>query len=150
MPRNHAETRRHDRRWLTRALLLLTLAGGCSRAEVGSVAGKVTLDGQPVPEGTVVFQDTARGISVNASLQPDGTYVARTYDKAGLPPGSYQVAVAPRTIGSGETPLVEAPATATPPPVTAIPAKYHNPATSGLTATVKAGSNPPFDFALTR
>jgi hypothetical protein len=130
-------------------LVGLVLAGGCSRANVGHLAGRVTLDGQPMREGTIVFQDLTRGISVNATLQPDGTYVARTYDRDGLPPGSYQVAITPRKFGDGQTPLVEAPPTQAAPPVTAIPAKYQDVATSGLTATIQAGSNPAFNFALT-
>ena len=82
------------------------------------------------------------------ALQSDGSYVARTHDLAGLPPGTYQVAITPRTFGDGETPLIEGPPSARAPPPTAIPAKYQDVATSGLTATVKAGANPAFDFPL--
>lgn len=133
---------------LARWLPGLVLAGGCSGGDIGHVAGKVTLDGQPVSQGAVVFQDTARGISVNAPLQSDGTYVARTHDQPGLPPGTYQVAITSRTFGNGETPLLEGPPTATAPPPTVIPPQYQDVTTSGLTATVQAGSNPPFDFSL--
>ena len=148
MELHHAKIALGNCGWLSRMLLVLALAGGCSRANVGHVAGRVTLDGQPVREGTIVFQDLARGISVNATLQPDGTYVARTYDLDGLPPGSYQVAITPRKFGDGQTPLVEAPPTQAAPTVTAIPAKYQDVASSGLTATVQPGSNPAFNFAL--
>ena len=89
--------------------------GRLFRGDIGRVAGKVTLDGQPLRQGAVVFQDTARGISVNAPLQSDGTYVARTHDQAGLPPGTYQVAITPRTFGDGETPLIEGPPSRPPP-----------------------------------
>jgi hypothetical protein len=143
MPLQNANVRRWFRSWL----VVLAVASGCAPANVGRVAGKVTLDGQPVQEGTVVFQDLARGLSVNADLQADGTYVVRTYNLAGLPPGSYHVAVTPRKFGSGEVPLVQAPGA---PPPTVIPPKYQDAATSGLTAAIKAGRNPPFDFALQR
>jgi hypothetical protein len=131
-------------------ILVLLLAVGCSGGGVGRVAGQVTLDGQPLDQGAVVFQDTTRGISVNAALQRDGSYVARTHDQAGLPPGTYQVAIAARTFGTGEAPLIAGPPSATAPPPSVIPAKYQDVATSGLSVTVKPGANPPFNFALTR
>jgi len=116
---------------------------------VGYVRGKVTLGGQPIPHGSVVFEDAQRGIAVFAPLMPDGTYHAITYDKAGLPAGAYRVAITSNTIGTGESPLV-APVTSPPPipPGPAIPEKYTNSQTSGLTIEVQAGKNAPFDFEL--
>lgn len=132
------------------ATLALVMLWGCSRSDVGRVTGKVTLDGQPLSQGTVVFEDAAKGISVNAELRSDGSYEARTYDKAGLPPGSYQVAVTPRTLGSGETPLIAGPPSAEVPPESPIPAKYRDVKTSGLTVTVVGGASKPFNIELKR
>lgn len=127
-------------------LLGMLVTAGCSNPTVGTVAGKVTLGGQPLAEGSVVFEDRMAGISVQAPLASDGTYTVRTYDRDGLPPGAYQVAVTPTVASDGETPLaIEG---KDPPPPSPIPAKYRSVKTSGLTATVKAGDNPPFDFDL--
>ncbi len=145
MTHNHRPTATR----LTALMLTATLlAAGCSDSNVGRVAGKVTLGGQPLSEGSVLFEDKAAGISVNASLGSDGSYTAKTFDKAGLPPGTYQVAVTPRTFGDGEPPLVGEPVAQTETPPSSIPEKYRNVATSGLTATVEPGDNGPFDFDL--
>ncbi len=124
---------------------------GCGGPEVGRVEGQVTLDGQPLTGAVIVFEDATRGISVNAELNADGSYNARTFDKPGLPPGSYSVAIRPGSFASGETPLAGEGATgaggnANTSPV---PGRYHSPKPSGLTATVVVGDNPPIDFALT-
>jgi hypothetical protein len=124
------------------------LVGGCGGGDVGEVSGKVTLGGQPLTEGVVVFENAAAGISVNATLGPDGTYTAKTYDRNGLPPGTYQVAVKPVSIGDGETPLASDPSQAPGAAKSAIPEKYHSTKTSELSVTVAAGENPPFDFDL--
>jgi hypothetical protein len=128
-------------------LLVSLLAAGCgSSPSIGTVSGRVTLDDTPVSDATIAFEDAKSGVSVNASLAGDGTFTIRTHDKAGLPPGEYRVAVRPGTFSTGDAPLVAPPmpmAAKTP-----IPAKYHSSATSGLTATVKAGANPPYEFPL--
>ena len=124
-------------------------AVGCSQPEVGVVQGRVTLDGQPLSSGSVVFEDASRGISVNAAIAADGTFSARTYDKPGLPPGHYIVAIRPGSVGSGEAPLVgDADPDATP-SQSEIPLRYRSVKTSELTADVELGDNPPFNFALT-
>ena len=125
------------------------LAVGCSPSDVGHVQGKVTVGGQPLPHGSVVFEDAARGIAVFAPLQTDGSYRALTYDKRGLPAGNYRVAITPNVIGTGESPLV-APLKPPPPPPPgpSIPEKYTDAQTSGLTIQVQPGKNQPFDFEL--
>jgi hypothetical protein len=132
---------------LTILLATALLVAGCGPgANVGTVSGRVTLDGTPVSDATIAFENAKSGVSVNASLAADGTFTVRTFDKPGLPPGDYRVAVRPGTFSTGEAPLVAPPrpmAAKTP-----IPAKYHNAATSELTATVKVGSNSPYEFAL--
>ena len=134
----------------TAALLaaVLFLSAGCSGPETGRVAGKVTLGGTAVTKGSIAFEDAAAGVSVNASLQSDGSYVVRTHDRDGLPPGTYKVAVTPSTFGDGEVPLVTDPSAKAASPQSEIPQKYRSTATSGLTATVKAGDNEPFNFDL--
>jgi len=142
----------HDRcspRGLTGVLGLLVLLGGCSKHdEVGLVHGKVTLGGQPLTQGSGLIENRTKGISLLAPLSADGTYTARTYEQNGLPPGTYQVAITPNVAAETDAPLVQQP---TPEGKTegAIPAKYRRVATSGLSVTVQAGDNPPFDFNLT-
>jgi hypothetical protein len=121
---------------------------GCGKADIARVAGRVTLDGQPLSGAQIVFEDAARGVSVNAQLSADGQYTARTYDKEGLPPGTYQIAVRPGQFGTGEAPLADAVLTSQPVSST-IPERYRSAATSGLSVVVAAGDNPPQNFALT-
>lgn len=126
----------------------LLLVAGCSGPDIGHVSGKVTVGGQPLTEGSVVFEDAAAGISVNAPLESDGTYTVKTFDRDGLPPGSYRVAITPSTFGDGETPLVTDGADQAAGPVSTIPERYRSPGTSRLIAEVKPGDNPPFNFDL--
>jgi hypothetical protein len=73
-----------------------------------------------------------------ASLRPDGAYEVATAKGAGLPMGTYRVAITPPRV---DMPL--GPMTALPKPQSYpnIPPKYHDPSTSGLTVTIKAGDN---------
>ena len=131
------------------AIALATLTFGCGKPEVGIVQGRVTLDGQPVTGGSIVFEDASRGISVNANLAADGTFTAQTYDKPGLPPGHYAVAIRPSAVGTGDAPLVgDADPTANA-PQSLIPERYRGVKTSELSADVQLGENPPFNFSLT-
>jgi hypothetical protein len=71
--------------------VLLVLAqivnAGCSKAPYSTspVKGVVTLDGQPLGEGKVMFTPVAQGDSAKAGkagfgpLNPDGTFVVSTY-----------------------------------------------------------------------
>src|SRR5213078_1014364 len=95
-------------------LLLSLLAGvaGCSAKSLGTAKGKVTLDGQPVSKGSVLFLSDDGTRTVMNSLAADGTFEMRTHEGAGLPPGKYFVAVSPSQIGSGATPLAIDPAKA--------------------------------------
>ncbi len=134
---------------ITAVLLLgcVAIASGCGAPPVGTVSGKVSYKDAPVSEGAVIFQNADGTVSMSANLGTDGAYTVTSADRNGLPPGEYKVAVSPSKIGSGETPLAIAPGEAPPPPP-AIPAKYHSIETSDLTASVKAGDNPPFNFTL--
>ena len=147
---NRKHSFRRTSRLLAPALLLaaMLLPAGCSGPETGHVAGNVTIGGEALTQGSIVFEDTAAGVSVNAGLQDDGSYLVKTHDRDGLPPGTYKVAVTPSTFGDGEVPLVTDPSAQAPGPTSEIPQKYRSTATSELTATVEAGDNEPFNFDL--
>jgi hypothetical protein len=123
---------------LMAAAILAVAALGCSRGEVrGRIVGKVTFQGQPVPEGRVYFSDSGRGINMGAKLKEDGSYEVLTAQGAGLPLGDYTVWVTP-------PPPVPTPISAPPQPANSydnIPQKYRNAQTSGLKLTVKEGQN---------
>lgn len=128
----------YDAFGLTAAAILAVAALGCSRGEVrGRIVGKVTFQGQPVPEGRVFFSDSARGINMGAKLKEDGSYEVLTAQGAGLSPGDYLVWVTP-------PPPVPAPVNARPEPAKSydnIPPQYRTTQTSRLKLTVKEGEN---------
>jgi hypothetical protein len=77
-------------------------AGGCGdRSGVGRtvpVVGRVTVDGQPVPAGTVSFRPDASKGNPSAhepfgEIDAQGNYKLFTGKKEGAPPGWYRVAV---------------------------------------------------------
>ena len=108
------------------------------------VSGKVTLDGKPLPRGTVVFHadNAAQGY---AEIRSDGSYRVKTGDQRGLMPGTYRVTItAYKTLPSTAADDPEEPV-----PDLLTPPRYNKPDTSGLVAEVQPGSNS-FDFSLTR
>lgn len=115
---------------------------GCSGSAgpvVGSVAGKVTLDGAAYGEGRVEMRDPVSSIVGGAELKPDGTFQVVT-PEGGLRTGTYDVVVLPPPIPSLDP--IEAAKGAKPPTDTSkIPAKYRDYKTSGIKATVVKGSN---------
>jgi hypothetical protein len=138
------------RSWL--GLLLaagLLCETGCSSKEVahwGTAAGKVQIHGQPLTEGTIIYANTALGVSRMAPIQHDGSYEERSIGFAGLPVGKYGVAITTIPISKGDFVPVAKPSPQS--LVSKVPKKYHVVATSGLTAEVKEGQNRPFDFNL--
>jgi hypothetical protein len=111
---------------------------GCQREPtLGIVAGKVTLNGTPVSQGRISFNDASQGIFMTADLRPDGSYEIVRAEGRGLPPGTYRVAIAPPAI---DLPVGSSSA-APPQPPSAIPAKYQDVATSGLELSVQPEAN---------
>jgi hypothetical protein len=138
---------------------LLVISGvifgqGCGKADAprGIVRGHVTFQQKPLTESAnVVFSNVETGIAMMTPLASDGSYEVKTNKGNGLPPGDYQVAITPLPVASADQPEFFTPSAADtkPQPIkTAIPARYQKAATSKLTATVKVGDNPPFDFDL--
>jgi hypothetical protein len=70
-------------------LPLLLLATSCGGR--GDVSGKVTLDGKPLPAGTIVFQNGKKP-AVSADIK-DGGYTA-----TGVPAGDVKVAVETKSV----------------------------------------------------
>jgi hypothetical protein len=132
------------------ALALACLAGCSSNgaAEHGTVEGTVTIAGKPLSKGSISFENPQTGVSLMSNLGPDGSFRLQNVDGPGLPAGLYQVAISPSAISSGETPLAGTAAPAATEPAATVPEKYRSAATSGLTADVKAGDNPKFEFNL--
>jgi hypothetical protein len=118
------------------------------------VDGKITVDGKPVTGGRVFFR-AADGKVAMAYISSEGNYHA-----IDVPAGTLKVNVTPPTRmetdkmrrGKGKKPnapeTLEAPEL---PPGTSsvfIPQKYQDPESSGLTCTVKSGTNT-FDIEMT-
>jgi hypothetical protein len=71
---------------------LLGTAGGCGGSNRAAVKGKITIDGVPLPEGTIDFVpvDKSTGNTAGARVEK-GDYAIRA--EQGLFPGEYQVQV---------------------------------------------------------
>ena len=128
------------RGWLARVSLvgLLCLAsGGCGRSDWGYVEGVVTLHGEAVGPGTLVFEpvDSEQGRSAMAHFGEDGRYALKSAgNETGAPSGEYRVVV--HAQGEGDFGDEQA----GPPGEPSIPPRYLGYG-AGLTATVEAGSN---------
>ena len=135
-------TRRNATTLLTVALSMLLL-GGCGRGMPAHVAGRVTLDGQPLDVGTVAFHPTGDGTTVASVVDARGNYALQTGLTDGLLPGEYRVTVT--AVSNPPSP------TATAEEIAALfltPRRYSDPATSGIICVVEKGSTT-FDISLT-
>jgi hypothetical protein len=117
--------------------------------ETGTITGKVTFRGKPLPGGTIAFHPS-RGKPLVGKIRPDGTYTVKD-----VPVGKVRVTVETESVrpkpkvpssippGSGE-PI---PKRGKEPKYARIPDKYAKPETSGLTCDVRGG-NQTLDLAL--
>ena len=117
------------------SLALFALALGSCRTGgpmLYPASGKVLFNGQPPVGATVVFIPNGAGPKPSGLVGDDGRYQLSTYPHGpGAPAGDYAVVVTlypPDARGQDN-------------PKNQLPAKYADPATSGLTRTVKAGAN---------
>jgi hypothetical protein len=125
--------------------VLFALAG-CGGSGLATVEGKVTVDGRPVSGGRVTFRSADGKSTVLAKIALDGSY--RAVD---VPCDAMKVAVAgldkferirlQRGVKGKRTSDSEARAAAIE-SSPKIPEKYKDPDASGLTFTVKSGTNP--------
>lgn len=125
-------------------LILPGCGGGPDLPPVADVSGVVTIDGKPLPRGTIQFvpdesQGTA-GATAVGTIDPQGRYTLKTAGVDGAIVGFHKVGVyALEREPEDET---------APPPLPLIPPKYFNPDTSTLTAEVKADQDNVIDFPL--
>lgn len=116
----------------------LAVLVGCRRGSMESeVSGTVTLDGNKIGPGMVVFSPVvAHGRSATGSIESNGSYKLETSRDAGLASGSYRVAVSvrkmPENVKRGDRP---------PPGKLLIPEKYEDDTKSGLQYDVSPGRN---------
>ncbi len=125
----------------------MSLSGGCGSKTPppgpATVRGKVTLNGQPVAGGLVVFtpdpQRGGRGKAAAAETATDGSFQLQLDNSAHIPPGWYRVSLAAPPVVSDPLALASA---------AVFPAKLARPDLSGLEREVQAGQNHVFEFAI--
>lgn len=118
---------------LTLSALLVFLIG-CGGADgTYSVTGQVTYQGQPLQQGTVMFNPTASDLPpVVGRIQSDGSYEVKAA------PGDYKVVVNATT---EVDPSLEPDDPGYKPPTSLIPEVYSNPLQTPLEATITSGDN---------
>jgi hypothetical protein len=131
-------------RSLTRASMLFAIGVALSVAVIGcgpkqvadpnrtTISGTVTFNGKPLPGGAITFESKEKHINTTISLRAEGRY---TTDR--VPLGPVQVSIETESLKFGSPHLH-----------VAIPAKYADTATSGLTVDVKEGINENVNFKL--
>ncbi|WP_254513780.1 carboxypeptidase-like regulatory domain-containing protein [Anatilimnocola floriformis] len=120
------------RRVLGLALLLCAFAvTGCGSG-LGDVTGTVTLEGQPLPNVNVMFENTQKNTRATGTTDAAGKYRLSTNAKDdGATLGDCKIAVnqpGPADSSKGEGPRI-------------FPVRYERADSSGFTYTVKAGKN---------
>lgn len=124
------------------------LVFGCGRGhqlDTAPVQGRITLDGQPVPKGSVVFSPE-KGRGAMGILREDGTYTLSTYGEGdGAVMGKHTVTV----ISNEPVPGLD-PDDIDTPIRWLVPRRYTDPSTSGLQFEIEPGKVNEANFALTR
>ena len=144
------------------AASMLALLSGCGDGlGVSPVTGTISLDGNPIAGATVTFQPLDGGTGMPAVGRTDDSGKYSVTDMraeaigSGAAPGEYKVGVMWYEPGSTDTIAAEGSSDAAQgganKPVggkSLLPMAYQNANTSGLTASVKAGTENNFDFNL--
>jgi hypothetical protein len=118
-------------------VLIVAAALGCGGGPEADVTGRVTLNGNAVGPGTIVFASVSAGDNpATGTIQVDGRYFLKSNRERGLRAGRYKVSV---TVF--DQPIVPAGQRSTAPVKLVTPEKYADPSTSGLEYDVAAGKN---------
>lgn len=117
------------------AIVVGAALAGCGKKAVGpagsvAVAGKITCGGEPLPQGTIIFQQAGKG-SVTAKINAGGAFSTM------LVPGEHDVVVNAKdgidTMDEKGNPV---------PARSLVPEKYSSGKTSGLKVTVTPKGDP--------
>jgi hypothetical protein len=138
------------RRCLTLSVWLLVALALCScSGRRNTVQGKVLYQGKPAKGAVVVFHpkgdDSITAIPATGVAGEDGSFTLSSGKEAGAVAGEYVITVTwPEEAKETGKITMEAP----PPPPDRLKGRYANRETSGLSATVKSGTNQlePFDL----
>lgn len=114
---------------------MISGCGDDNALERHPVSGTVTFQGQPVQEGNVNFRNEEHG--GGGMIDPTGAYTV----EGGLPAGTYLVYITPPDIQTPPTFGRDGTAAPAAKEYPNIPQKYRLPATSELSADIKAGEN---------
>lgn len=119
---------------------------GCGRSDefkhVG-VSGKVTLDGKPLPDGTITFVPLVSGPAAHTTIA-DGAYtIARSEGPA---PGSYRVEISKSEPTGRQVPDYEYPGKTVAETRNVVPERYN--VNSELKVEIKENDQQTFDFSL--
>jgi hypothetical protein len=119
------------------------LNAGCGKKgehPTAKVQGKVTLNGDPLKFGSLLFVPEGNFPSAEGNIRPDGTYDLGTYDTAdGAVIAKHKVMITARIAAGAALPEEAVKGAAG--TVSAIPERYGDLEKSGLVADVKAGTN---------
>lgn len=117
------------------AFLMAFVASGCGAPPTGTLSGKVTVNGKPLPAGMLIL-NTEDKMSFTTGIK-DGIY---SVDK--IPLGKATIAVRESPAASNTEPGKGDPSKPLPPPPPkVVPAKYEKAESSGLSTTVVKGPN---------
>ena len=135
---------------------LVAIAAGCGQSAnqpaVAPVAGVVTYNGSPLANAQVLFipADSSGSRVANGKTDASGAFVLSTFGKGdGAIPGDKLVTVVAQEEVKSAKEGNEPGSPDYVAPKDLIPKKYFSEATSGLKATVVAGKQNRFEFALT-
>ncbi len=139
--------------WIVSWLGLLTFVAGCGgggnlpKGGTGTVSGKVTYKGGPVPEGCkVLFMRDPDGLLGTGVVDSNGEYRLRMRDGLKIVEGVYRVSVSPPDVAANLDQdeimkLQMAGKLPDPATVKEVPLKYRSPEGSKLVCDVKPSSN---------
>jgi len=125
--------------------LILSGCSGGSGADPNLIpaSGKVTIDGQPLLKGTITFFSKSGSHSSNSAIENGSFSLNSSASARGILPGEYLVSII-----SEEQEATFDDSGKVIPAKSAVPEKYVDAKTSGLTATVQKDQKNDFEFPL--
>ena len=127
------------------AVLVVSGCGGAGddfKGERGTVTGKVTYKGKPIPKGSsVLFQSETGSFSAGGITNENGEFSLLYKEAKSVPGVKYLVQIAPPPVPVVNTDPAKPPEPGASAPPLPFPVKYIGTGTSGLSFTVKAGAN---------